>query len=105
MDLCTRFSSSSNGVNYEKCSELSGEPAKELREKVRSCCVWHILFPMSSHTYWKKGFYGLQDLGKNQKPLMNNQNSFSFNARTFKVPSGMMRCDSLFLGVKCCLQM
>ncbi|XP_032954213.1 uncharacterized protein KIAA1671 homolog [Rhinolophus ferrumequinum] len=32
-DLTKLFSSSSNGVNYEKCSELSGEPAKELREK------------------------------------------------------------------------
>lgn len=42
LDLYTRFSSSasSNEVKYERCSEPSGELAKEPREKVRSCCVW-----------------------------------------------------------------
>ena len=74
---CARFSSaaSSNEVRYEKCLELSGELPREPREKVRSYLA--LSFFGGSDTYWKKGFYNLEDPGKSQRPLVDYK-TFSF---------------------------
>lgn len=71
-----RFSSaaSSNEVRYEKCLELSGELPREPREKVRSCLA--LSFFGGSDTYWKKGFYNLEDPGKTQRPLVDCETFF-----------------------------
>ena len=77
---CDRFSSaaSSNEVRYEKCLELSGELPREPREKVRSRLARPFFLSVGSDTYWKRGFYNLEDPGKTQKPLMDYKTFFFF---------------------------